>query len=278
MEERTLFNIWLSFLFLGLVFNTVYYFQHLSPPINIAYWFIPFVLLVVFQSQASRADKSSRYSLLIYPLVFLWSIFLLSQTIAPHIHFSLNDTLYVLESKKIYLLLNSYIDQLIGHDKAIVVASLLNIIFLFSLLFFSIFYVIAMPISTLRRTYNGLFTVLGIILILHAFMPTISFFKGYAVISQLTEINKALILKTHIKELSFINIESAVALYIGLTIMRTNKTLGFFYLIFTIFLIIAMLYLKVGILTDVVAGLIISLFVFFKISKGFTQNKSRFTM
>lgn len=278
MEEKTLFNIWLSFLFLGLVFNIVYYFQHLSPPINIAYWFTPFVLLIIFQGQANRADKSSRYSLLIYPFVFLWSVFLLDQTIAPHIHFSLNDTLYCLENKKTHLLLNSYIDNFTGRNNAIIVSSVLNISFLCSLLFFSIFYVIAMPISTLRRAYNGLYTILGIILLFHAFMPTISMFKGYAVISQLTEINKALILKTHIKELSFISIESAVALYMGLTMLRTNKTLGTCYMIFTIFLIVAMLYLKVGTITDITIGLIISTFVFFKISKGFSQNKSKFTM
>ena len=278
MEERTLFNVWLSFLFLGLVFNIVYYFQHLSPIMNIAYWFIPFVLLVIFQNQASRADKSSRYSLLIYPVIFLLSVFLLQQTIAPHIHFSLNDTLYGLESKKPYVLLNGYIDGFVGREMAITIASLFNIGFLFSLLFFSLFYVIAMPISTLRRAYNGLYTILGIILLIHAFMPTISVFKEYPVLSQLTEIHKAIIIKTHIKELSFVNIESATALYMGLTMMRTNRTLGVVYLAFTTLFIISILYLKVGTITDVVIGLAISFFVFFKISKGFSQNKSRFTM
>lgn len=278
MEERTLFNVWLSFLFLGLVFNIVYYFQSLSPIINIAYWLIPFVLLIIFQNQASRADKSSRYSLLIYPVIFLLSVFLLQQTVAPHIHFSLNDALYGWESKKPYVLLNEYIDGFIGRETAITIASLLNIGFLCSLLFFCLFYVIAMPISTLRRAYNGLYTVLGIILLLHAFIPTMSVFKGYPIFTQLTEIHKELLIKTHIKELSFINIESAVALYIGLTMMRTNRALGFIYLAFTILFIISMLYLKVGTITDIAVGLAISIFVFFKISKGFSQNKSRFTM
>lgn len=278
MEERTLFKIWLFFLFLGLSFHVVFYFHNKSTLLNISYWCGLLLSLIIIQNFINNPIKNSRYTLIIYPVIATITIYLLQKIISPYIHFNMNGFFYFFENKRFYETYISYINSVIGQKDALMLFSLSNIAFYITFIFFMAYYLIVTPITTLRRVYNGLFSLIGIILLIHCILPTehVVYLKESS--DNMISINNFFITYTNIRNLSLVSFEVAVSLFIGLTIFRNNKAIGGLYLLFVLFIIGSSLYFKMAYITDVCLAIVLSLFVFFKIDKGFSHNKTSFNI
>ena len=278
MEERTLFKIWLFFLFLGLSFHVVFYFHNKSTLLNISYWCGLLLSLIIIQNFINNPIKNSRYTLIIYPVIATITIYLLQKIISPYIHFNMNGFFYFFENKRFYENYISYINSVIGQKNALMLFSLSNIAFYITFIFFMAYYLIVTPITTLRRVYNGLFSLIGIILLIHCILPTehVVYLKESS--DNMISSNNFFITYTNIRNLSLVSFEVAVSLFIGLTIFRNNKAIGGLYLLFVLFIIGSSLYFKMAYITDVCLAIVLSLFVFFKIDKGFSHNKTSFNI
>lgn len=274
MEEKALFKTWLLFLFLGLSFHVVFYFHDRSTIINISYWCSILILLIITQGIIRNPIKNSRYPLIIYPIFTIISFYLLKNTVSPYIHFSLTDFFYYFEHKLNYNRYISIMNNLIGVKELLFIFSSINIIFYLTFIFFIFYYIIATPITTLRRVFNGLFSIIGVLLLFHFLFPTIHSvtYKNYndIVISS----SNFLISYFNIPNMGLISFETSISLYIGLVLFRTNRLLGSLYIIFSILVICSCLYFKTAYLTDIFISVLLVLLVFFKITKGFSQNKT----
>lgn len=274
MEERTLFKTWLLFLFLGLSFHVVFYFHDRSTILNISFWASLLILLIIIQNFINNPIKSSRYPLLIYPILTVLSFYLLNNTISSYIHFSLSDILYYFEYNKIYNEYISLMNNITGAKDVLLFFSLVNIFFYMTFIFFIFYYIVATPITTLRRVFNGLFSLIGIILLLKFLLPTTHHFTSKDYNDLIISTNNYLLSYTNIPNMSLSSFETCISLFIGLTLFRTNRLLGVIYIIFSILVMCSTLYLKKAYITDIVISILIVLFIFFKINKGFTHNRT----
>jgi len=273
MEERTLFKTWLLFLFLGLSFHVVFYFHDRSTILNISFWGSLLILLIIIQSFINNPIKSSRYTLFIYPILSIVSFYLLKNTISPYIHFSLSDTFYYFEYDKMYNEYISWMNNRFGIKDVLLFFSLINITFYLTFIFFIFYYIIATPITTLRRVFNGLFSIIGITLILHFLLPTSHNFIYKDYNDMIISTNNFLLSFFNISNMGLSSFETSISLFIGLTLFRTNKVLGIVYIIYGLFVICSALYLKTAYITDIIISVLVVLLIFFKISKGFSQNR-----
>lgn len=273
MEERTLFKTWLLFLFLGLSFHVVFYFHDRSTILNISFWGSLLILLIIIQSFINNPIKSSRYTLFIYPILSIVSFYLLKNTISPYIHFSLSDAFYYFEYDKMYNEYISWMNNRFGIKDALLFFSLINITFYLTFIFFIFYYIIATPITTLRRVFNGLFSIIGITLILHFLLPTSHHFIYKDYNDMIISTNNFLLSYFNISNMGLSSFETSISLFIGLTLFRTNKVLGVVYIIYSLFVICSTLYFKTAYITDIIISVLVVLLIFFKISKGFSQNK-----
>lgn len=273
MEERTLFKTWLLFLFLGLSFHVVFYFHDRSTILNISFWGSLLILLIIVQNFINNPIKSSRYTLFIYPILSIVSFYLLKNTISPYIHFSLSDTFYYFEYDKLYNEYIRWMNNIVGMKEALLFFSLINITFYLTFIFFIFYYIIATPITTLRRVFNGLFSIIGIILIIHFLLPTLHHFIHKDYNDMIISTNNFLLSYFNISNMGLSSFETSISLFMGLTLFRTTKLLGSVYIIFSLLVIGSTLYFKTAYITDIVISVIVVLLVFFKISKGFSQNK-----
>lgn len=278
MEERTLFKTWLLFLFLGLSFHLVFYFHDRSTILNISYWVFLLFTLIIFQSFINNPIRNSRYPLIIYPIITGITFYLLKNIISPYIHFNVDDFFYFFEYKKMYsdyiIYINSYLDKL----NAFMLFSITTLFFYVSLIFFIFYYLVATPITTLRRVYNGLFSLISLILLINCLFPTTHVISLAETNDSIVIFNNFLISYTNIKNLSLISFETSISLFIGLTVFRTNRIIGAIYIAFIPLIIGALLYFKITYITDIILSIILTLFVFFKINKGFTHNKTTFNI
>lgn len=273
MEERTLFKTWLLFLFLGLSFHVVFYFHDRSTILNISFWGSLLILLIIIQSFINNPIKSSRYTLFIYPILSIVSFYLLKNTISPYIHFSLSDTFYYFEYDKMYNEYISWMNNRFGIKDALLFFSLINITFYLTFIFFIFYYIIATPITTLRRVFNGLFSIIGITLILHFLLPTSHHFIYKDYNDMIISTNNFLLSYFNISNMGLSSFETSISLFIGLTLFRTNKVLGVVYIIYSLFVICSTLYFKTAYITDIIISVLVVLLIFFKISKGFSRNR-----
>lgn len=274
MEERALFKTWLLFLFLGVSFHMVFYFHDRSTILNISYWGGILVLLIIFQSFINNPIKNNRYLLIIYPVLTVISFYLLEKSLSPYIHFSLTDFFYYFENDSFYKKIISMVNKFMGLNDALLFFSFTNIIFYGTFLFFMLYYIIATPITTLRRVFNGLFSLIGILLLIHFLLPTAHNINHKEYSDVIISSSNFLISYFNIPNMGLASFESSISLYIGLTLFRTNKILGVFYIVFSLLVIFSTIYLKTAYITDIIIGIFLTLMIFFRVDKGFHQNRT----
>lgn len=122
--------------------------------------------------------------------------------------------------------------------------------------------------------FNGLFSLIGILLLIHFLLPTTHNINHKEYSDVIISSSNFLISYFNIPNMGLASFESSISLYIGLTLFRTNKILGVFYIVFSLLVIFSTIYLKTAYITDIIIGIFLTLMIFFRVDKGFHQNRT----
>lgn len=275
-SDNTHYKLWQLFLIMGTGFCTVFYFFYQSPMLNSAYW-IAEIIVVFFINQYIK--KNSRWFYFLYPLLFAANIYLIKITLSPYITWSFDIFANKADSfvfeRTPSILLTSYSKP--EYTEYLSMAYLFSHIFMYATCFY---YLYDTSIFKVKRFFNGLISLFSmgciISLMLPVNAPGISLKSAYKTDlfgGQFAVLNDFIVknYSNHIEALPCFSV--AITFFIWLSLTRDAKLFSVILIPFILLIIIASVYLRYHYFSDVIIGLVLAVFCFFVISRGYRKHK-----